>query len=122
MNTVKPDRHSSSPWPVAIASLACLLGTTQVLAKAPVETRSVSVRYPDLDLASEVGAAALYHRIQGAARVVCGYDEHRLAALSYMNRCNSSAISDAVAAVNAPLLSAIHNAHRGANLTAMLND
>jgi UrcA family protein len=122
MNTVKPDRHSSSSWPVAIASLACLLGTTQVLAKAPVETRSVSVRYADLDLASEVGAAALYHRIQGAARVVCGYDEHRLAALSYMNRCNSSAISDAVAAVNAPLLSAIHNAHRGANLTAMLND
>jgi UrcA family protein len=122
MNTVKPDRHSSSRWPVAIASLACLLGATQALATAPAETRSVSVRYADLDLTSAVGAAALYHRIEEAAQVVCGDEKHRLAALSYVNRCESIAIYDAVAAVNAPLLSATHNTYRVANLTAMLKE
>jgi UrcA family protein len=120
MNAVKSDRRSSL-WPVALA-LACLSGTAQVLASAPVETRSVSVRYADLDLDSAAGAAALYHRLQGAARVVCGFDEHRLANHAYLSRCNSGAISDAVASVNAPLLSAIHSAHRAGTVTAMLNE
>jgi|HubBroStandDraft_1064217.scaffolds.fasta_scaffold06418_6 UrcA family protein len=117
MNSVKPDRRSS-PWPVILASLACLMGAAQVLAAEPAETRSVSLSYADLDLTSQAGAATLYHRIQGAAREVCGYEDQRLALLPYVNRCNRSAIARAVAAVNAPLLTAI--AHRGELLTAML--
>jgi UrcA family protein len=118
MNPVKSARRSSV-WPVALASLACLLGSTQLLASAPVETRSVAIRYADLDLDSSQGAAELYHRIVGAARVVCGYAEHAPARLSQVRSCNSRAVSDAVAAVNAPLLSQIHNAHRRVSLTAM---
>ena len=121
MNAVKLARRTSA-WPVALGSLACLLGVAPVLASAPVETRSVSVRYADLDLASASGAAALYQRLQGAARVVCGYGDENLAILSYVNRCNHSAISAAVSSVNAPLLSAIHNAHQGATVTATLSD
>lgn len=121
MNTVKLDRRTSA-WPVALASLACLSGAAPVLANAPAETRSVSVRYADLDLASAAGAAALYQRLQGAARVVCGYADRNLAMLRYVNRCNHSAISDAVSSVNAPLLSAIHNAHQGATVTATLRE
>lgn len=121
MNTVKLDRRSS-PWPVALASLACLLSVAPVLANAPVETRSVSVRYADLNLASAADAAALYHRLQGAARVVCGYEDNNFATLAYVQRCNRTAISDAVATVNAPLLSAIHNAHAGATVTATMSE
>jgi UrcA family protein len=121
MNTLKLDPRSS-PWSVALASLACLLSVAPVLATAPVETRSVSVRYADLDLADAAGAAALYHRLQGAARVVCGYEQGNLAAFAHVNRCNRSAISDAVSSVKAPLLSAIHNAHRVATVTATFND
>lgn len=121
MNPVK-SAPRSSVWPLALASLACLLGSTQVLAKAPAETRSVAIRYADLDLGSSEGAAELYHRIVGAARVVCGYEDHALARLSQVRSCNSRAISDAVAAVNAPLLSEIHSAHRQVRFTAMLNE
>jgi UrcA family protein len=110
MNTVKLDRRTSA-WPAILASLACLSGAAPVLANAPAETRSVSVRYADLDLASAAGAAALYQRLQGAARVVCGHADQNLAVLRYVNRCKHSAISDAVSSVNAPLLRAIHNAH-----------
>ena len=120
MNTVKLARRTSL-WPVALGSLACLLGIAPVLAKAPVETRSVSVRYADLDLASAAGAAALYQRLQGAARVVCGYADE-MAMVTYVNRCNHSAISHAVSSVNAPLLSAIHDAHQGATVTATLSE
>lgn len=121
MNKVKFDRRSSA-WLVALTSLACLVGSAQVLAGASAITRSVTVRYGDLDITTSAGAAALYHRIEGAARVTCGYEEHRLASLSYVNRCNSSAISAAVASVNSPLLTAIHEAHRGSPLTAMLRE
>src|SRR5271170_6258824 len=122
MNTVKPDRRSS-PWPVMLAALACLVGSAQVLAAAPEQTHSVAVRYTDLDLTSSAGAAALYDRIQAAAREVCASDQdHQLAVLTDMNRCKSGATAHAVATVNAPLLTAIHNAHQGANLTAMLSE
>lgn len=122
MNTVKPDRHSSSPWPVALAALACLFGATPVLAEAPMETRSVAVHYADLDLGSAAGAGTLYHRIQGAARMVCGYPDHSLATLAQVRSCNDGAIADAVTSVDAPLLSAIHSAHRGGTVTAVFND
>lgn len=121
MNPVKSARRSSV-WPVALASLACLLGSTQVLARAPVETRSVSIRYAELDLGSSEDAAELYHRIVGTARAVCGYQDHDLGRLSQVRSCNTRAIAAAVAAVNAPLLSEIHNAHRRVSLTAMLNE
>ncbi len=121
MNKVKFARRSSA-WLVALASLACLVGSAQALAAAQTETRSVTVRYGDLDLTTRAGAAALYRRLEGAARVTCGYEEHRLASLSYVNHCNSSAISAAVTSVNSPLLTAIHEAHRAWPLTAMLGE
>lgn len=121
MNSVNSDRRSS-PWPVMLAALACLMGAAQVLAAASPQTRSVSLSYADLDLTRQADAATLYHRIHEAAREVCVYEDPRLALLPYANRCNRSAIARAVASVNNPLLSAIHAAHGGSNLTAMLNE
>jgi UrcA family protein len=112
-------------WLVALAaSLACLVGSAQVLAAVPWvaswEPHSVTVRFGDLDIRTSAGAAALYHRIEAAARVTCGYDDHPLVRPPYTERCNSLAISAAVASVNSPLLSAIHAARRGSSATAML--
>jgi UrcA family protein len=121
VNTVKLVRRSSA-WPVAIASLACLVGSAQALAAAPTQTHSVTVRYGDLDLATSAGATVLYDRIETAARMTCDYPYGRFGSLSGVGSCKGSAIADAVASVNNPLLSTIYTAHTGAHLTAMLSE
>jgi UrcA family protein len=80
------------------------------------------VALADLDLGSADGAGTFYHCIQGAARVVCGYADRSVATLAQLRSCSDGAISDAVTSGGAPLLSAIHNAHRGATVTAVFND
>ncbi len=67
------------------------------------------VRYSDLDLAKSAGAAALYARLQQAARAVCAPFEGRELALAAQHRaCMDRAVAGAVAEVNRPLLSAYH--------------
>jgi UrcA family protein len=121
VNKVNFDRRASV-WLVGLAaSLACLVGSAPVLAAAPWEAHSVTVRYGDLDITTSAGAAALYQRIQAAARVTCGgYQDHALVRPPYAEHCSSAAISAAVASVNSPLLSAVHASHRGSSRTAML--
>jgi UrcA family protein len=126
VNNVNFDRRASV-WLVALAaSLACLVGSAQVLGAAPWvapwEPHSVTVRFGDLDIRTSAGAAALYHRIEAAARVTCGYEDHPLVRPPYAQRCSSIAVSAAVASVNSPLLSAIHAARRGSSSTAMLDE
>lgn len=122
MNKVNVDRRASV-WLVALAaSLACLVGSAQVLAapwEAPWEAHSVTVRFGDLDITTSAGAAALYQRIEAAARVTCAYEDHPLVRPPNTERCSSSAVCAAVASVNSPLLSAIHAARQG-SATAML--
>lgn len=124
MNKVNFDRRASVSLVALAASLASLVGSAQVLGatpwEAPWEAHSVTVRFGDLDITTSAGAAALYHRIEAAARVTCGYEDHPFVRPPYTERCNSSAISAAVASVNSPLLSAIHAARRGSSPTAML--
>lgn len=103
--------------PGALAVLACL-GAGPALAETPLVTNSVSVKYADLDIGTPSGAAALYHRIEGAARVVCGYVGLDLSALQQVRSCNAHAIDEAVTTLNSPLVTAIH-ARKGASLTAM---
>jgi UrcA family protein len=70
---------------------------------------SYVVRFPDLDVSKTDGAAALYHRLGHAARVVC-------TPLQSSNRVNSSryrdclvqAVDNAVAGINRPLLRQYH--------------
>jgi UrcA family protein len=123
VNKVNFDRRASVPLVALAASLACLVGSAQVLAapwEASWEAHSVRVRFGDLDITTSAGAAALYHRIEAAARVTCEYEDHPLVRPPSTERCSSSAISAAVASVNSPLLSAVHAARRGSSPTAML--
>jgi UrcA family protein len=54
---------------ITLVTLLAVLGTAPTWA-APT---SITVSFRDLDLSSIAGATTLYHRIQSAARQVCGY-------------------------------------------------
>ncbi len=70
----------------------------------------VTVRYSDLNLANAEGALALYRRISAAARTVCGPDfaEWYPPARNGWKDCYKATVDEAVRAVNAPTLTALH--------------
>lgn len=85
------------------------LSSTAALASSPVvQTHNVS--YIAAELADPAAAAALYKRIQSAARIVCeqpfGREVDR-----YMEfqKCYDRAVDSAVANVNATTLTAVHH-------------
>ncbi|MBS0578399.1 MAG: UrcA family protein [Proteobacteria bacterium] len=102
---------------VALAALACTVCSTPGWSATPA---SVTVKYGDLDLTSRAGASTLYHRIQGAARYVCGVEGQSLVEVIRWRACVSDATGEAVERVNSPLLTALHTGQRPAPATAML--
>jgi UrcA family protein len=73
------------------------------------ETRSIRVRYDDLDLSTQQGSNALYERISVAARKVCAPDDIRdLNAMSLSSKCTAAAIDKAVNDVHSPQLAMVH--------------
>lgn len=74
------------------------------------------VKYADLNVSSNAGAAALYARLSAAAGGVCrALDGRDLASKALFARCVHKAISDAVTQVDQPALSAIYNAKNFSN-------
>jgi len=105
----------------ALACAAGLLAATAVAADAVPLTRTLTVRYGDVDLSTIAGAGALYQRIEGAARFVCGEQGGGLDERNEWLRCYHDAVGVAVARVNDPLLTAIHRERLGEGpQTAML--
>ena len=99
----------SSAW-VALLALASAAASTN-----PHDTEdrhSTQVDYADLNVHTIAGAAILYHRIERAAREVCGPDAD-LVRHGQWNSCCRMAIAAAVAKVNSPWLSAIHDTRTG---------
>jgi UrcA family protein len=117
MNTYK-SIPASSFRSLALVALLSLLGSAQALAD-PQGTRSVKVGYGDLDLATQAGAATLYHRIRGAARQVCGYEGTTFTDRAIWKGCFDRAVDHAVATVNSPQLTALHSG-KSPSVTAML--
>jgi UrcA family protein len=74
------------------------------------------VRFADLNLSSEQGAAALYSRIKAAARNVCDLTTHTLDIEQriYAQACFRRAIAQAVGAVDSPELTRRYLADAGA--------
>lgn len=74
----------------------------------------IVVSFAGLDLTSQKGADVLYSRIRSAAKIVCRVNEsreqHRIARA---HACYRSALEDAVAQVNRPLLSEVHARRTG---------
>ena len=90
----------------SILSAALLLGWSAATLGAPTpvgEIATKTVKFADLDIATAVGAQALYERIVTAARLVC-----RDAEINLVLECRTRAVADAVRGVGSPLLSSVH--------------
>lgn len=109
---------------LASVALGSALFASTALAADPAadgnsDTRSMTVRYADVNLTTVAGATALYQRIEGAARLVCGDSGRSLAEQRAAKICYQNAVAEAVSTVNNPTLTAIHQGREG-ELTAMV--
>jgi len=99
-----------------LATLGWLSACTDVAAAEQAsEVTTRRVRYADLDLTRDAGAATLYSRIHVAARQVCepAYGIRTLKVFEPTHRCIEAAITRAVADVNAPALTSYYLAKTG---------
>jgi UrcA family protein len=97
---------------VGALSLAAAGGVAHADAAFDVPARTV--RYSDLDLNTQAGAAALYNRIRSAAGQVCGnVDSRRLEQAAAAKACVDHAVSASVASVNNAKLSSEYSARAG---------
>lgn len=84
------------------------------LALAQDEPRTCRIHFDDLNLNTNAGTEALYRRIDGAAQVVCQDLEGReLERRRQHDHCQANAISDAVARIHHPHLTAYYSARNG---------
>jgi UrcA family protein len=88
---------------LALSTLMFLAAPAAHAANRVGDVATKTVRFRDLDLSTQLGAQALYDRIEAAAREVC-----RGAELADYDACRARAIEDAVRGVGNPLLSAAH--------------
>lgn len=78
---------------------------------------AVTVRYSDLDLASEQGAVVLYGRIRSAAEGVCSRIDHGdILSGQHARLCVNDSIARAVSVIDSPRLRAVYQAHNGTPL------
>ena len=97
---------------VAGAFAALTVATASFAAAPSVAPPTVSVRFDDLNLTTTAGVNSLYRRISAAARQVCPDVYSRdLAVVAAGERCQASAVSQAVRELNNPQLALVHAAH-----------
>jgi UrcA family protein len=86
------------------------------VSRADSDLPSVAIRYAASDLGSGQGAAALYHKLKTAARVVCQADMLSTSIVTQhvasvgQQQCIDNAVATAVARVNVPAFTAYVNA------------
>jgi UrcA family protein len=91
-----------------------LLAATSVSVAAAVDRMptQVTVRYDDLDLATAHGAQVMYHRLNNAARSVCGDEEPLyLEAWHAIRMCQRDAIQQAVQELDRDQLTNVYHTH-----------
>jgi UrcA family protein len=99
------------PWIAGVGALCFAVTALEVTAAEQDPPPSITVDYSDLNLGHPAGARALYRRISGAARTVCGVSSNPLPAARFAARkCYQDAISGAVAKVDSRTLTALHRA------------
>jgi UrcA family protein len=94
---------------------------TAVAQTPPDDNASEAVSYADLDLSKAEGARTLLYRIDRAARRACGpeptYSPLLPRAASFYRGCVIDAAGAAVARIDAPLLTAMHDERKPAGAT-----
>jgi UrcA family protein len=108
---------------IAAATLIAVATLAGAAANADDAVPSQAVKFGDLNLNSEQGAATLYKRIVAAARNVCPSDEsdRQLRPISVGQSCTDAAVARAVRQVNNNTLTSYYSAKTGhmvANLAA----
>ena len=106
-------RQSQSITSVIAASLFMLTwaaGSAHAPAAGDEVVDVLRVSYADLNLYTEVGADVLYHRLRRAAALVCT-PRGSLAEVvkAGWRACYDKAMNSAVASVNKPMVTALHN-------------
>jgi UrcA family protein len=96
----------------AAAFVSMAISATSSFAQAretEADTRTVTVKYADLNLATEDGSRELYNRLVGAARQVCPQADTLLALNQQLQsrRCMSDAVDRAVKDVKNPKLAEV---------------
>jgi UrcA family protein len=115
-----------------VAAIGVISATQSALAGPylqRVEVGRVAVNYGDLDLKTLGDAQSMLTRLQKAAYQACGGDPRLSQDYSLMGpklertyrECRSDAVSRAVAAVNAPLLTEIHKEQKDQRLARAAN-
>ncbi len=111
-------KTSNQTKKVVMASLAAVYvafaaGAAQAdETSANVATRTV--HYADLNLNTQAGISALYNRIRGAAKLVCGdVDAKQLEEALQAKACVAHAVQVSVSSVNNARLTNEHLAHVG---------
>jgi UrcA family protein len=79
----------------------------------PADPPHKVVSFRDLNLNSPEGAAVLYARIKSAANEVCGNPDRFDLSHLMMQTCVKEAVSRAIAQVNRPMLTSLHEAKTG---------
>ena len=78
-----------------------------------VQTQTINIFYPDLDLAKNKDAKVLFMRLENAAKDICGdsFDTPYLSERTSVEQCQKNAIANAVVKINQPLLTAVYDKH-----------
>jgi len=80
---------------------------------------SVRVAYGDIDLSRAEGVAEMSARIEKALKAVCGSSRGSANAVRTMvAKCRKKALTNAIADINAPLLTALYNPERMTHLAS----
>jgi UrcA family protein len=103
----------STAWVALLALASASAGGNP----SDTDARTQKVTYEDLNVDTLAGASILYHRIERAARAVCGADD--LVPHGQWKSCYRMAIAAAVAKVNSPWLTAIHDTKNGVRLASL---
>jgi len=96
-----------------VATVAVIAFAVPAVSSASeVKGRAVKVTYTDLNVDKESGAETLYRRLQQASKRVCGVESIKTAGgiqeLKEQRRCYEDALDEAVARINNPILTRIH--------------
>ena len=93
---------------IATAIFGALAPSFSAVSVADPSSASITVKYADLNIASQSGARVLYERIRAAAQSACSYFWFKTDADEA--RCLKNTIAKAVTKVNQPALSAVYDA------------
>jgi UrcA family protein len=105
--------------PMIALTVGIALASTPALAGG-VEKVNADVRYGDLNLTSEQGAATLHRRIAAAAAKVCGRPDRRdIKAAQAADACRADAIAAATPGVELAIANARNGQSYAANQTSL---